>query len=154
MIIVDRALERREAEGRPIRVALVGAGFMGRGVANQIINSTTGMRLVAIANRTLAQAERAYREAGVTQVRVVEDARAVDRAITDGVAAVTSDYRAVVEAGQVDAVIEATGAVEFGCHVICARHRPGQASGHHERRGRRHGGPDPAPHGPMRPVWC
>ena len=67
MIIVDRALERREAEGRPIRVALVGAGFMGRGVANQIINSTTGMRLVAIANRTLAQAERAYREAGVTR---------------------------------------------------------------------------------------
>ena len=40
MIIVDQALERREAEGRPIRVALVGAGFMGRGVANQIINST------------------------------------------------------------------------------------------------------------------
>src|SRR3712207_8371426 len=44
LIIVDRALERREAEGRPIRVALVGAGFMGRGVANQIINSTIGMR--------------------------------------------------------------------------------------------------------------
>jgi predicted homoserine dehydrogenase-like protein len=119
MIIVDRALERREAEGRPIRVALVGAGFMGRGVANQIINSTTGMRLVAIANRTLERAERAYREAGVTHVRTVEDARAVDRAITEGMAAVTSDYRAVVEAGQVDAVIEATGAVEFGCHVIC-----------------------------------
>jgi predicted homoserine dehydrogenase-like protein len=118
MIIVDRALERREDEGRPIRVGLVGAGFMGRGVANQVINSTTGMRLVAIANRTLAQAERAYREAGVTMLRRVEDAGAVDRAIADGVAAVTTDYRAVVGSGQIDAVIEATGAVEFGCQVI------------------------------------
>ncbi len=120
MIIVDRALERREAEGRPIRVALVGAGFMGRGVANQIINSTPGMRLVAIANRTLARAEGAYREAGVSGIRAVEDARAVDKAIAEGVAAVTTDYRAVVEAGQVDAIVETTGAVEFGCHVICA----------------------------------
>jgi predicted homoserine dehydrogenase-like protein len=118
MIIVDRALERREAEGRPIRVVLVGAGFMGRGVANQIINSTPGMRLVAIANRTLANAERAYREAGIRQVRRVEDAAAVDRAIAAGEPAVTTDYRAVIQAGQVDAVIEATGAVEFGCQVI------------------------------------
>jgi len=126
MIIVDRALERREAEGRPIRVALVGAGFMGRGVANQIVNSTPGMRLVAIANRTIVQAERAYREAGVAGPRRVEDARAVDRAIADGVAAITADYRAVVEAGQVDAVIEATGAVEFGCHLIMAAIRQGK----------------------------
>jgi predicted homoserine dehydrogenase-like protein len=126
MIIVDRALERREAEGRPIRVALVGAGFMGRGVANQILNSTTGMRLVAIANRTLAHAERAYQEAGVPRLRRAENAEAVDRAITDGVAAVTMDYRAVVEAGQIDAVIEATGAVEFGCHVILAAIRQGK----------------------------
>ncbi len=120
MILVDTALARREAEGRPIRVALVGAGFMGRGIANQIINATPGMRLVAIANRTIAQAERGYREAGVAAIGRVEDARALDRAIGDGVAAVTADYRAVVEARQVDAVIEATGAVEFGCHLIMA----------------------------------
>ena len=126
MIIVDRALERREADGRPIRVALVGAGFMGRGVANQIVNSTPGMRLVAIANRTLAHAERAYSEAGVSGLRRVENAQAVDRAIAEGVAAVTCDYRAVVEAGRVDAVIEATGAVEFGCHVILAAIRHGK----------------------------
>ena len=42
MIIVDRALAAREAEGRPIRVGMVGAGFMGRGLANQIVNSRPG----------------------------------------------------------------------------------------------------------------
>jgi len=31
MIIVDRALKKREEEGKPIRVGMIGAGFMGRG---------------------------------------------------------------------------------------------------------------------------
>src|SRR5664280_3328264 len=51
VIIVDTALRAREAAGNPIRVGMVGCGFMGRGVANQIVNSTPGMALVAIANR-------------------------------------------------------------------------------------------------------
>ena len=59
MILVDSALAQRAAEGRPVRVAMVGAGFMGRGLANQIINSVPGMDLVAIANRHAGNAERA-----------------------------------------------------------------------------------------------
>jgi predicted homoserine dehydrogenase-like protein len=118
VILVDTALARREAEGRPIRVALVGAGFMGRGVANQIINSTPGMRLVAIVNRTLDRAVRAYREAGVSTIRTAESPAAVDAAIAAGVPVVTGDMEAVLQAGQVDAVVEATGAVEYGCNVV------------------------------------
>ena len=49
MFIVDTALKRREAERNPIRVGMVGAGFMARGIANQIANSVPGMELVAIA---------------------------------------------------------------------------------------------------------
>ena len=41
MIIVDNALRAREAEDRPIRVALLGAGFMAQGLANQIANSVS-----------------------------------------------------------------------------------------------------------------
>jgi predicted homoserine dehydrogenase-like protein len=33
MILVDTALQRRAAEGRPVRIGLVGAGFMARGIA-------------------------------------------------------------------------------------------------------------------------
>ena len=36
MIIVDRALEQRERDGNPIRVGMIGAGFMGRAMARQI----------------------------------------------------------------------------------------------------------------------
>ena len=45
MIIVDTALQRREQEGRSIRVGLVGAGFMARGVAPQITTAAPGMRV-------------------------------------------------------------------------------------------------------------
>ena len=48
MIIVDRALAEREREGNPVRVAMVGAGFMGRGIALQIEKATPGMEFVAI----------------------------------------------------------------------------------------------------------
>ena len=63
MIIVDSELKKREAQGNPVRVAMIGAGFMGRGIALQIATSIQGMRLVAIANRHLEGAKRAYEEA-------------------------------------------------------------------------------------------
>jgi predicted homoserine dehydrogenase-like protein len=118
VILVDNALARREAEGRPIRVALVGAGFMGRGLVNQIVNSTPGMQMVAVVNRTLSRAERAYREAGVTTIRTAGSPSEVDAAIAANVPVITDDAEAVLQAGQVDAVVEATGAVEYGCHVV------------------------------------
>lgn len=34
--IVDTALEKRAAEGNPVRVGLVGAGFMAKGIVLQI----------------------------------------------------------------------------------------------------------------------
>ena len=117
MILVDRALQRRHDEGRPVKVAMVGAGFMGRGVADQIINRTPGMQLVAVSNRTLEGARRAYLEAGVQQVEVANDAAGVTRAIARGVPVVTDDALALCAADGVDVVCDVTGAVEFGAHV-------------------------------------
>src|SRR3546814_9002022 len=69
MIIIDKALERRAAENRPILVGMVGAGFMGRGIALQIATAVPGMRLAAIANRNIEAARRAYEEAGHPEIR-------------------------------------------------------------------------------------
>lgn len=60
MIIVDRALATRQAEGRPVRVGMLGAGFMAHGIANQILNYTTGIRLAAICNRHVPRAIDCY----------------------------------------------------------------------------------------------
>ena len=73
MILVDKALAEREQNGNPIRVAIVGAGYSGRNIAYQIIHSFPGLRLVAIANRTLTAAHAALAGAGVTALLPVGD---------------------------------------------------------------------------------
>ena len=118
MIIVDSALEERRREGNPIRVAMVGAGFMGRGIALQILSSVPGMRLVGIANRTLEKAERAYAEAGADDVVEVATADELDGAISAGRYAVTEDPLLLARSPQVEAVIEVTGAVENGARTV------------------------------------
>ena len=118
MLIIDTALKRREAANDPVKVALIGAGFMGRGFVNQVVNSTPGMRLVAICNRTQANAERAYQEAGVKDYAAVTTAAELDRLVRSGGHAITDDYRVICEAREVDVIVEATGAVEYGAHVV------------------------------------
>jgi predicted homoserine dehydrogenase-like protein len=117
VIIVDRALEQRVAEGNPIRVGMVGAGFMGRGIALQILGSAPGLRLVAIANRTLERARTAYEEAGAGEIDVVESVAELEAAIDAGRYAITSDPSILCEAGPVDAVVEVTGTVEEAAQV-------------------------------------
>lgn len=120
MILVDRALAARQAEGRPVRVAMVGAGFMGRGVADQIVNRTTGMELVAVSNRRIAGAERAYREAGVEAFERADTTAAISAAIERGIPVVTEDALALVAADGIDVVCDVTGSVPFGAEVTLA----------------------------------
>ncbi|MEK6438783.1 NAD(P)H-dependent oxidoreductase [Pseudonocardia sp. T1-2H] len=119
MLIIDTALRRREEENRPIRVGMIGSGFMGRGLANQIVNSVPGMRLVAIANRTLANGRRAFTEAGL-EPTVVEDASALDHAIEKGEPAVLQDAFELLKSVHVDCIVDVTGAVEFGARITVA----------------------------------
>jgi predicted homoserine dehydrogenase-like protein len=116
MIIVDRALEELHATGKPIRVAMVGAGFMGRGIALQIVQSTKGMELVAIANRSLEPAKRAYEEAGA-HPEVVESESELEQAISRRRPAITDDASILCRAEGIDAIVEVTGAVEFSAQV-------------------------------------
>jgi predicted homoserine dehydrogenase-like protein len=116
MIIVDAALEERHASDNPIRVGMVGAGFMGRAIALQIIQATKGMDLVAIANRTLENARRAYDDAGV-EATVVDDPKGFGRAIERGQSAITEDATLLCKAEGIDAIIEVTGTVEFAAGI-------------------------------------
>ncbi|MCF4968185.1 NAD(P)H-dependent oxidoreductase [Nostoc sp. CMAA1605] len=118
MIIIDRALEVRAAAGNPVKVGMIGAGFMGRGIANQIINSVPGMELVAIFNRSIDQAQRAYQEAGIEEIEVVNSVGELEAAIAQGKYAITEDAKLICQAEGIDAIIEVTGAVEFGAHIV------------------------------------
>jgi predicted homoserine dehydrogenase-like protein len=117
MIIVDTALEKRFQENNPVRVAIVGAGYMGRGVALQIVSAFRGLRLVAISNRTIATAAAAYRQAGIPEVSTVETVSQLEAAMAAGKYCITDDAHLLCQAKGIDAVIEATGEIEFGAQV-------------------------------------
>jgi len=117
MILVDTALEGREAAGKPIRVGIIGAGFMARGLTNQIVNSVRGMRVVAVSNRKLARAVDAVRYAGLEPV-VADAQKALDAAIESGGVAATEDAMLVARSPFVDVLVETTGSVEFGARVL------------------------------------
>lgn len=118
MIIVDDALKQRQADNRPLRVALIGAGFMGRGIANQIVNYVPGMELAVICNRTPENAEKAWQYAGKKEFVEVSNESQLEDAIRRNQPALTSDTSVACQSGSIDILIESTGAVEFGARLV------------------------------------
>jgi predicted homoserine dehydrogenase-like protein len=102
MMVIDRQLQKLEEEHKQIGVAIIGAGFMARGIAVQILNYTPGVKLIGIANRTPSKAE-----------RILEEAKAKDRGVI-----VTDDAFELIKRPDVDVVIEVTGAIEYGTRVM------------------------------------
>lgn len=117
MMIVDQALARRASDNKPVLVAIVGAGYMARCIAVQIVTANPGMRLVAIANRTLSHAGQVYNAAGIDEFATVSSVRELEQAIAENRFAVTDDPSLVCRAGPIEAVIEVTGHVTSGTVV-------------------------------------
>ncbi len=120
MIIVDKALEKLVSQDKYIRVGMVGAGFMGHGIALQLTATVPGVRLVAISNRHIDTAKSAYGKAGVGGIETVENVAQLDNAIAGGKYSVTQDPMLLCEAEGIDAIIEVTGNVEFSSRVALA----------------------------------
>jgi predicted homoserine dehydrogenase-like protein len=117
MLIIDTALKKREAEGKPVRVGMIGAGFMGRGLANHIINTVPGMVLAAVSNRSIAGAKRAYVEHGAPEPVVATKQGQLDDAIKAGKPVVTEDANLLIDSDLIDCLVDVTGAVEFGAII-------------------------------------
>src|SRR5215469_2270454 len=117
-MIVDTALRDRESSGHPIRVGMVEAGAKGRAIALQLGTPAPGIRLVAIANRTIANAERAFRESGVTDWKRVDSATAAETAISNGISILTDDPTVLTSCEAIDVLVEVTGTVEPAARVV------------------------------------
>ncbi len=114
---IETALRERESAGNPIRVGMVGAGATGRAIALQLGTPVHGIRLVAIANRTLGHAERAYREAGITKWVLSKSAHEAEAAISRGLPVLTDDPFMLTACEGIDLIVEVTGTVEPALHV-------------------------------------
>ncbi|MBI2611531.1 Gfo/Idh/MocA family oxidoreductase [Candidatus Gottesmanbacteria bacterium] len=110
MIIIDKLLEKLEIEGKPIRVGLVGAGFAARGFALQLLTLQKGIKLVAVANRTVEHAKELLQENGFDQKKY----------------SITDNAEFLCSSGDIDVIIEATGEVEFGAKVALSAIKNGK----------------------------
>src|SRR6266849_8721634 len=114
---VWRELRRREARGDVIRVAVIGAGSMGRGIAAQV-DATAGMRLAIMANRTPERAVEFLHRRGMRDVVRSDDPCRLERAVADGHVGVTRDPLAAGAVRAIDVVVEATGTVAPAARTV------------------------------------
>ena len=118
---LHRLLEAREASGRPLRVALIGAGKFGSMFLAQA-RTTPGMRIAAIADLSVQRARDALRTTGWPDDCTTNSLDAIrDRG--DSIL-VTDDTDRVLGGDGVDIVVDATGSASAGIrHVLaCCAH--------------------------------
>jgi predicted homoserine dehydrogenase-like protein len=118
MVLVDTALAKRANENNPIRVGMIGAGFMGKIIALQLIGYVKGIELVAIYNRTTTAAQEAYEEAGISSYEIVSIQGRLNERVSQQLHSVVEDPMLICRAKGIDVVIEVTGAVEFSTGVV------------------------------------
>jgi predicted homoserine dehydrogenase-like protein len=103
---LHRRLQERVAEGRPVRVALIGAGKFGTMFLAQV-RHTPGLHVVGVADLSIPRIKNALQAAAWPTEQ--GEARSVSQAIASGGTFATDDARALIAADGVDVVIEATG---------------------------------------------
>ena len=103
---LHRQLQQRADQGRPIRVALIGAGKFGSMYLSQVPR-TPGVHLVGIADLSPEAACRNLARVGWGVQRM--QAASLDAALRDGSTHVGDDWRALVSHPAIDIVVECTG---------------------------------------------
>lgn len=118
MIVIDNALRFREDTNNPIKVGVVGAGFMTVGLINQIEKYTPGMKAVAICNRTLENAAKCYEKAGILNITLCETHQQIDETILARGYGICNDPAALCRSEEIDIIVDATGAIDYGASVV------------------------------------
>ena len=116
-------LLQREAEHRPIRIALIGAGKFGS-MFLASARRTPGLQLVGIADLSHARIKEALTRTAWPSEQI--GAKSVSDALTSGKVWLTEDAAALIKTPEIDVVIEATGVpaagIEHALSAIDAQH--------------------------------
>lgn len=118
MSYAERLLARQATVGRPVRVALVGAGQMGRGLAAQV-GRMPGLQISVIADVDPGRAQTAFEDAGVAAAQLDDGSLSHDqlsRIVDDGGHVALRGANAVATM-PVDVVVDATGVPDVGAQL-------------------------------------
>ena len=103
---LHQQLLKRQADGKPIRVGLIGAGKFGSMYLSQIPR-TPGVHLVGIADLSPAAARTNLARVGWDVART--EAVSLDAAVKNGDTHITEDWKALASHPAIDVVVECTG---------------------------------------------
>jgi len=118
MFGIYEELCRLEQENKPIRIAIIGAGQMGRGLTSQTVKMK-GIVPAVVSDMYIDRAEKALLNAGVAaeDIKVAKTpGQAVDF-IKAGKYVIADDPQVAVQAEGIDCVVEATGSTEHGARM-------------------------------------
>ena len=107
--------ELAKAQGRPFRIALVGAGQMGRGFASQA--HRLGLSVAAVADIAPERINQAFHDLGHPDPTISDDASELNKLIAAGQPVGTTNA-AIINELDVDVVVEATGVAAVGADVM------------------------------------
>ena len=118
---LHRLLQQRASDGKPLRVALIGAGKFGTMFLAQA-RRTPGIHVVAVADLDPVRARESLARTGWEKERT--SARSLDEAGKRGTTCVSQDSAAVIASGAIDIAIDATGSPAAGIRhaLACCKH--------------------------------
>lgn len=119
-------LDRRMRQGDPVRVAVIGSGFIGKALARRI-SRIPGLKLALIVNRTLERAIESWKLAGTdsAQILTADNPDALSRAVQDGHPAANCETGIAASLDSIDVVVETTSSIDVGIReaMSCIRHK-------------------------------
>ena len=116
----------RAAKGRPVRIALIGAGKFGSMILSQVPR-IEGLHVVAIVDLSVASARESLKRVGWAEGSY--GARSAGEAVKNGTTFITDDLKAMLACPEIECVIEATGhplagtrhalaCIDYGKHIV------------------------------------
>ncbi|MEA5003171.1 MAG: NAD(P)-dependent oxidoreductase, partial [Christensenella sp.] len=118
MFGMSEELLRLEEQGNPIKLAVIGAGQMGRGMVSQVV-LMKGMVPSIVADIQLDNARNALLHAGVPEemIREAKSGAEASDYIKQGKYVITEDAGVAIEADGIPCIVDATGVTEIGAQI-------------------------------------
>lgn len=118
MIIVDKALQKRQEQSNPIHIGMIGCGVIAHAIMHQIFHHTPGIEVVATYSRNLEKAQKAFSDIGITNYIITDDLKTANQAREQGKVVLTNEVNVLIQLQNTEVLIEATGAIEFAADTL------------------------------------
>ena len=119
--MIHKDLAKLVADGKPIRVGVSGAGWIGSGFVAQVAH-VKGMRVDVLADTDVGAAKRAFQAVGLTAEDLVEtkDPGLAEDALRNGKRVVTASYGLAAQLDSIDIVADVTPSPATGAETAYA----------------------------------